>query len=125
MTAFVLDTGALIAFERRNRVVVTMVGRARQHGDSFVVPAPVVAQAWRDGARQSRLAALLASDVVDVPPFTSADAKAAGVVCGVARTADIVDAAVVVAARRTRSAIITSDPGDLRALDPTLTVRAI
>ncbi len=55
----VLDTGALVGFERNDRRVVAVVVRALDHGDTLFVPAGVVAQAWRDGALQARVARLL------------------------------------------------------------------
>jgi hypothetical protein len=63
MSDAVLDTGALIAFERNERRVVAIVARAVQHHDQLLVPAGSVAQAWRDGTRQTRLARLLGSPV--------------------------------------------------------------
>jgi predicted nucleic acid-binding protein len=41
---------------------------------------------------------------------------------GTSRTRDIADAHVVVCARRSGQTIVTSDPDDLRRLDPTLTL---
>jgi hypothetical protein len=40
-------------------------------------------------------------------------------------TSDVVDAHVVICARRARQRTVTSDPDDLRALDPTLQVVTI
>lgn len=62
----VLDTGAIVAFERSDRRVVAIVARALEHGDTLVVPAGVVAQARRDGSRQTRLARLLGSSLREV-----------------------------------------------------------
>ncbi|WP_067172549.1 hypothetical protein [Microtetraspora niveoalba] len=42
--------------------------------------------------------------------------REAGVLCGLAGTSDAVEATVVVTAVRETAAILTSDPGDLRAL---------
>ncbi|MEA2932221.1 MAG: hypothetical protein QOI56_1006, partial [Actinomycetota bacterium] len=56
MTGAVLDSSPLVAFERSDRRVVAILARAVHHGDPLVVPAGVVAQVWRDGRRQSRLA---------------------------------------------------------------------
>jgi hypothetical protein len=46
-----------------------------------------------------------------------ARARAAGQLCGVSRTTDIVDASVVLCARAHSAKIVTSDPDDLRRLD--------
>jgi predicted nucleic acid-binding protein len=117
VTGAVLDTGALIAFERNDRRAVTIVRRALEHGDDLVVPAGVVAQAWRNGRRQVRLARLLGSPVCSVEPLDDSGARAVGQLLGVAETSDVVDASVAVIARRRRLGVITSD---LRHLDPTL-----
>lgn len=122
MTGAVLDAGALVAFERNDRRVVAIVARALHHGDPLVVPAGVVAQVWRDGARQVRLVRLLGSPLVAVMPLDDAAARASGQLCGVSRTSDIVDASVVVVARQHRLRVLTSDQDDLRRLDPRLDV---
>ena len=125
MSAVVLDTDALIAFERNQRRVVAIVVRALEHQDPLVVPAVVVAQAWRDGARQTRLARLLGSPLCEVLALDDRQARAAGQLCGVAQSADIVDASVAVAARDRGARVITSDPGDLRLLDRHLDIVTI
>jgi predicted nucleic acid-binding protein len=51
-----------------------------------------------------------------VDPLDEELAKAAGELCGKAKVADIVDAAVVASAARRGDAILTSDPRDLRRL---------
>ena len=125
MTAVVLDTGALIEFERNDRRVVAIIARALEHVDPLLVPAGVVAQAWRDGGRQTRLARLLGSPLCEVVSLDDHQARAAGQLCGVAVTSDVIDASVVVVARRRGARVITSDPDDLRQLDPRLEVVAI
>lgn len=116
----VLDAGALIAFERAERRMVTLVARAKERDRSLLVPAGVVAQVWRDGRRQARLATLLGSPVTEVVPLTDFAARAAGQMLGVARANDVIDASVAGLARERGAPVITSDPGDLRALDPDL-----
>jgi hypothetical protein len=44
-------------------------------------------------------------------------ARAVGVLCGRASTADITDASVVLCARGRRHGIVTTDPEDLRQID--------
>lgn len=53
------------------------------------------------------------------------DATSVGRLLAASGTADIVDAHVVVCARRTGQAVATADPDDLRALDPSLTLVAL
>lgn len=125
MNGLTLDTGALIAFERNDRKVVALLTRALSHGLSIAVPAGVVAQAWRDGRRQARLARLLASAEVDIEPLDDERAREAGQWCGVTGTRDVIDASTVLCARRRKHAIVTSEPRDIRRLDPALPVIAV
>lgn len=125
MTSIVLDTGALIGFERNDRRVVAIVLRAFEHHDPLLVPAGVVAQTWRDGSRQARLARLLGSPLCEVIVLDDRQARAVGQLCGVAVTSDVVDASVAVAAREHVARVITSDADDLRRLDGGLDVVAI
>ena len=115
-----LDTGALIAFERGDRVVATMVARALELDLRFQVPAGVVGQAWRNGRKQARLAQLLNSALVQVVPLGDAGARAAGQLCGATRTRDVIDASVVLLAQERGVCAVTSDVDDLRRLAPDL-----
>ena len=63
MTA-VLDAGALIAVDRRDRRVGAMLRVLQQQSVPLVSSAAVVAQVWRRPARQANLARVLAG--VDV-----------------------------------------------------------
>jgi hypothetical protein len=67
-----------------------------------------------------RLARLLNARDVVVEALTDATARAAGVLCGTAGTTDVIDASVVLTARRHNAAVISSDRADLEALDPTV-----
>jgi len=118
MTGLTLDAGALIAFERTDRKVIALLARALERDLAIAVPAGVVAQVWRDGRRQVRLARLLGADEVEVEVLDDRGARAAGQLCGARRTADIVDASVVLCARARGHRIVTSDPDDLARLDP-------
>jgi predicted nucleic acid-binding protein len=123
--AVVLDAGALIAFERGDPRMRALCREALRTGARLVVPAAVVGQVWRDGARQVPLRALLAGSTTVVPPLDRVLAEACGLLCGRARTSDVVDASVVLTARRERAAVVTSDAGDLLRLDPSLDVHSI
>jgi hypothetical protein len=113
-----LDTGALIAFERNDRRVVALLARALEHQWAIVIPAGVVGQVWRDGRRQVRLARFLATDDLEFETLDDRRARAAGQLCGIRGTADVIDASVVLAAHGRDHRIVTSDPDDLRRLDP-------
>lgn len=112
-----MDSGALIAFERAKRAAITLVGRALERGDTLAVPAGVIAQVWRDGSRQVHLVRLLASAIIEVVVLDDPTARAVGQLCGVAGTADVVDASVVFCARQRGHKVVTSDADDLRRID--------
>lgn len=114
----VLDTGALIAVERADRRVIRLLELAEE----IHVPAAVVAQAWRNPARQVRLVRVLAADPVQVHALDDEEAKAVGHLCGASGTSDVVDASVVLLARRVGGVTVTSDPDDLHLIDPHLDV---
>jgi hypothetical protein len=118
MSGLTLDAGALIAFERADRRITLLLGVALRDQVEIVVPAGVVAQVWRDGRRQARLARLLGAEEVEVEILDDRRARAVGQLCGVRRTTDIVDASVVLCARTRGHRIVTSDPDDLAHLDP-------
>ncbi|MGC8513970.1 MAG: PIN domain-containing protein [Acidimicrobiales bacterium] len=118
----VLDAGALIAIERGDRDTAAVIEIARRQQRAVVVPAGVVGQAWRGGARQARLGRLLNARDVVVEPLTDRGARAAGVLCGTAGTTDVIDATVVLTARRHDATVISSDRADLELLDPTIRV---
>jgi hypothetical protein len=115
-----LDAGALIAFERNDRAVVAIVARALQHNIRLAAPAGVVGQVWRDGRRQARLARLLGSALVEVVPLDDTRARAAGQLCGVAGSSDVIDASVVLCARQRGHSVLTADADDLTRLDSSL-----
>jgi hypothetical protein len=118
----VLDAGALIAVGRGDRDTAALIEVARQEHRSLFVPAGVVGQVWRGGRRQARLARFLNARDVLVEPLTDTGARAAGALCGVAGTTDVIDASVVLAARRHLATVISSDRSDLEVLDPTLAI---
>lgn len=72
-----------------------------------------VAQLWRNGAKQARLARLLHD--VKIEAITPEDGYPAGDLLGATRTKDVVDAAVALLAK-TKDRLCTSDPGDLQKL---------
>jgi hypothetical protein len=118
MAGLTLDAGALVAIERNDRLAVSLLRRTRHHGVPLTIPAGVVAQVWRNGRRQARLARLLASANVAVEPLDEARAREAGQLCGVRGTSDVIDASVVLCARVHGDRIVSSDVDDLRRLDP-------
>ena len=113
-----LDTGALIALDRGDKRMIALLQHALAQGLAFRVPSGVLAQAWRDGRTQVTLARFLRTEEVEIVPLDDQVARSCGELCGASNTADIIDASVVILARQRRDLIVTSDPSDLRRLDP-------
>lgn len=111
---YLYDAGALIAIDNDDRRMWARHSLALEDGRDIHVPSVVVSQAWRDSRRQVRLGKFLAG--CHVVPVGLETAKAAGVLCGKAGTADIVHATVVVMAASLGAIIWTSAPYDIRAL---------
>lgn len=122
MTGMTMDAGALIAVDRNDRRVLVLLARARETGSRVTVPASALAQAVRRPEQQARLARLLRQPTTDVAPLDRVDATNVGRLLAASGTSDVVDAHVVICARRAGQGAITSDPDDLRALDPTIRV---
>ena len=118
MIGLTLDAGALIAIERNDRSMLALLVRTRAAKQPIAIPAGALAQVWRDGARQTRLATLLSDDRVQVVALDARASREAGQLCGLTATADVIDASVVLCARRRQHTVATSDPDDLRRLDP-------
>lgn len=112
------DAGGLIALDRHDRRVIALLARATETAAPVTIPATALAQAVRDPGRQARLSRLVRQPTTDLVPLDRPDAVAVGRLLALTGTADIVDAHVVVAARRAGQPVVTSDPSDLRRLDP-------
>jgi hypothetical protein len=106
----ILDTGALIGFERGDRDVFALLKGELAAGRTPITHGGIVGQAWRGGARQARLARLLPA--LDVRPLDASLGRRAGSLLARSRTADVVDAALVLLAAD-GDLLVTSDPGDL------------
>jgi predicted nucleic acid-binding protein len=111
--SIVLDTGALIALERNDKPMWTVLKLAALESEDVLVPSAALAQVWRGTARQARLSSALEFCVV--ASFDTI-ARAVGELCGRARTKDVVDAQVAIVAARQGSVLYTSDPGDMKRL---------
>jgi hypothetical protein len=120
-----LDAGALIALDRADRRVIVLLARAKETGARVTVPATALAQAMRRPRTQVRLARLVRQPTTDLASLDGPDATSVGILLAASGTSDIADAHVVVCGRRRRQPIVTSDPGDLRRLDPAATLVAI
>lgn len=117
MSGITFDAGGLIALDRSERRVLALLARAAERGLRVTVPASALAQAMRSPARQARLARLIRQPSTDLALLDGPDATRTGLLLAATRTTDIVDAHVVVCARRAGQVVVTSDPDDLRRLD--------
>jgi len=120
-----LDAGALIALDRGDRRVLVLLARAKDIGATVTVPATALAQAIRRPRTQVRLARFIRQPTTNVVALDGVDATSVGVLLAASHTSDIADAHVVVCAKRSRQGIVTSDPKDLRRLDPTVALVVI
>jgi predicted nucleic acid-binding protein len=125
MPGVTLDAGGLIALDRDDRRVVVLLARARETGTRVTVPASALAQAIRRPDRQVRLSRLIRQPTTDVISLGRVDATNVGRLLAASGTSDIADAHVVICARRAGQPVVTSDPGDLRQLDPALKLIAL
>lgn len=125
MSGLTLDAGALIAIDRGERPILLLLARARETGDVITVPATALAQALRSPARQVRLVRFCRQPSTDLAALDGPDATAVGLLLATSGTADIVDAHVVVCARRAQQAVVTSDVHDIATLAPDLITFAV
>ena len=109
----ILDAGALVAVDRRDRVLGAQLRLLQRQRTPLRASAAVVGQVWRDGRTQVNLARVLAG--VGKEPLGADDGKRMGELLGQAGSADVVDAHVALLVS-TGDVILTSDPGDIREL---------
>jgi len=125
MPGVTLDAGGLIVLDRDDRRVLVLLARALQTGARVTVPASALAQAIRRPDRQARLSRLIRQPTTDVISLDRVDATNVGRLLAASGTADIADAHVVICARRADQPVVTSDPDDLRQLDPAVRLIAL
>lgn len=104
-----LDTGALIAIERRSSRMAKVIHEATADRVVVTVPAAVVAEWWRGSSR--RIDGILA--MFDVEPLNERLAKLTGEALAAVRGASVVDAMVIVSAALRGDVVYTSDEHDL------------
>ena len=125
MSGITFDAGGLIALDRGDRRVLVLLARATEHGMRITIPATALAQAIRSPARQVRLSRLIRQANTNLVALDGPDATATGLLLARSRTNDIVDAHVVICARRAEQVVVTSDAEDLRRIDPGLQLVAV
>jgi predicted nucleic acid-binding protein len=125
LSGITFDAGGLIAIDRGDRRVLALLARVAERGLRTTIPATALAQAMRNPSRQARLSRLIRQASTDLVPLNGPDATLTGLLLAATKTHDIVDAHVVVCARRTGQAVVTSDEEDLRRLDSSLQLLTI
>lgn len=120
MTA-VLDAGALIAIDKRDRSVGAMLRLLQREGAPIRTSAAAVAQVWRDGRRQANLARVLPG--VDIAALDEVAAKRIGELLRASDSTDLVDAHVALLVPP-EGRVLTSDDADIHALLRTRRVKA-
>jgi len=118
-----LDTGALVAIERRKQRGTQLLELARQRLAVLSVPVPVIAEWWR-GRTDVRERIL---DVVNVEPLSLVVAKSAGEAQASVARSTAVDAIVMAFAASRGDVVFTGDTRDLerlRGFFPTVRVLA-
>lgn len=116
-----LDTGALVAIERRKQRGTQLLELAKQRLAILAAPTSVIAEWWR-GRTDVRERIL---DVVTVEPVSLVVAKAAGEALARVPGSTSVDAVVMAFAARRGDVVFTNDIDDLerlRAFFPTVRV---
>lgn len=110
-----LDTGALIAIERRKQRGLLLLDLARHRLARLLVPVPVIAEWWR-GRTDARARIL---EAVSVLPLSVAQARAAGEALGKLRSkanVQAVDAIVMAFAAANGGVVYTGDVQDLERI---------
>lgn len=107
-----LDTGTLIAIERRRQKGTHLLELAKQRLAVLSVPVVVVAEWWR-GRTDVRERIL---DVVNVEPLSLAVAKVAGKALAKVPRSTAVDAIVMAFAANRGDVVLTGDPDDFERL---------
>jgi predicted nucleic acid-binding protein len=117
----VLDTGAFIALEKRDAVMVRLVERFAEHQTPLATSAGVVAEVWRGGSgAQTPVAFLLRrTRVIDL---THSVARVLGRMLEATGATDPVGAHIALIAREHGWRVLSSDVDDLHAIDPELEV---
>lgn len=112
--ALVLDTGALIAFDRGDRDVTLTVEGAQRNHQRVVTSSGCVAEAWRGGGPKQALLARLLYGTHEYG--LDADvSRSIGALCAVARSTDVVDAHIALLAKD-GDVVLTSDLDDVKRL---------
>jgi hypothetical protein len=109
----VLDAGALIAVDKGLATIRGYVLLADRAKVALSTSSAVVAQVWRGGGRQARLARFLGSDLVTEIPLDPDAGRRIGVLAAAVGSRDVVDGHVAIIALDRDAVVLTSDPHDI------------
>jgi len=109
----VLDAGALVAVDRRDRPIGARLRVLQQQATPIRVSSAAVGQVWRDGRKQANLARVLAG--VGIEALGKDDGTRIGELLALSGSADIADAHVALMTAHA-DLVLTSDPGGIRTL---------
>lgn len=112
----ILDAGFLISIDRGEEKARNLLSAMARSRTPLHTTDAVVAQVWRNGATQARLAAFLKA--VTIHPLD--DGRALGQLLALGPTSDVVDAHLVMVAVRLNDSILTGDPDDLNPIAESL-----
>jgi hypothetical protein len=110
----IIDAGPfIIDGDNLNSRLWALIKRATERGDELHTTHPVLAQVWREPARQANLARAVRH--FDVHPLD--ESVTIGRRLAATRTSDVVDAHLAVVAESLGTFILTGDPDDLSKLN--------
>jgi predicted nucleic acid-binding protein len=124
MAGLTLDTGALIALERRRHRMRKVIDVATRDAVAITVPVVIIAEWWRG---QSELCELIRR-MVTIEPMYEELATAAGEALAEVKHVGVADAIVMASAARRGDVVYTSDFEDLQRLQsvfPTVRVLSV
>ncbi len=111
-SALILDAGFLVSVDRGERSAQEFLTAALVHETPLTTTHPIVAQVWRNGTRQARLARFLQSVVI----IALDNGPEVGKLLARSGTSDVVDAHLVVVAVQRSEPVLTGDVDDLKLL---------
>ena len=112
MTSLTFDTGALIALERGEKRMRTVLLAAQDRRAVITVPAVIVAEWWRSDSKRCRLIL----SFVNVESTTERIGRLAGAALAAIPGATAIDAIVMASAAQRGDTVFTSDLEDLEQL---------
>jgi hypothetical protein len=117
----ILDAGVLVSLDRREPAANMFIKTTDEDDVALHTSEAVVAQVWRDGTRQARLAAFL--ETVEIHPLD--DGRAVGRLLRDSGTSEVVDAHLGLLAEELDDDILTGDVDDLRRVVAALSRRVV